>query len=65
MVITFNAIAGHTYRLERATELAEDTDWQSVAGVADLTPGATGSAQFTDVGGANLGRAFYRVGLLP
>jgi uncharacterized repeat protein (TIGR03803 family) len=64
IVVTYDATAGRTYRLERKLAVT-DPAWQSISGVADVTAGSTGSAQFTDSGGANLGKAFYRVRLLP
>jgi subtilisin family serine protease len=64
MVINFYAAAGKTYRLERKIEIT-DASWQSIPGVADLTPAATGPAQITDPGGASQTKAFYRVRWLP
>jgi uncharacterized delta-60 repeat protein len=62
-VVTFDAVIGSTYRLERKLSLA-DANWQSIAGVSDLTANAT-VAQFTDPNALSLGKAFYRVRLLP
>jgi uncharacterized delta-60 repeat protein len=64
IVIKFDANAGKTYRLERKLALS-DANWQSIPGVADLTPANSGPAQFTDPGALSLGKAFYRVRLLP
>jgi uncharacterized delta-60 repeat protein len=62
-VVTFDAVIGSTYRLERKLSLA-DANWQSIAGVSDQTATAT-VAQFTDPNALSLGKAFYRVRLLP
>ena len=63
-LITFSALAGRTFRLERKLHL-HDATWESVTGVADLTVNHNGLAQFTDPGARTLGRAFYRVRMLP
>jgi uncharacterized delta-60 repeat protein len=62
-VVTFDAVIGSTYRLERKLSLA-DANWQSIPGVSDQTATAT-VAQFTDPNALSLGKAFYRVRLLP
>jgi hypothetical protein len=64
IVITFNGVAGKTFRLERKDALT-DTSWSNIAGVADVTPPTTGNAQHTHPSGALAPRAFYRVRLLP
>ncbi|MEY2546344.1 MAG: hypothetical protein QOG48_1461, partial [Verrucomicrobiota bacterium] len=62
--VIFDAYVGYTYRLERKLALT-DADWQRIHEVPDLTVAATGPAQFTDPNALSLGRAFYRVRLLP
>jgi serine protease AprX len=64
MAVNFYAAAGKTYRLERKLEITDAT-WQSIPGVADLTPGTTGTAQIIDLDGASQTKAFYRVRWLP
>jgi serine protease AprX len=64
MVISFYAAAGKKYRLERKSEIT-DGSWQSIPGVNDLTPGAAGTAQIVDPGGASQTKAFYRVRWIP
>ena len=64
IVITFDAVAANTYRLERKIDITQ-ADWQSIAGLADFTAGSTGSAQITDPNAISLGHAFYRVRLVP
>lgn len=59
IVVTFNAIQGDTYRLERKAEMT-DAAWQSIAGVNDFTASIT-PGQITHPGAINLGRAFYEV----
>ena len=54
---------GATYRLKRKLNITDST-WQSIAGVTDLSPGASGPAHITDPGAVSLGKAFYRVRLL-
>ncbi|MDQ2919441.1 MAG: hypothetical protein M3R10_06150 [Verrucomicrobiota bacterium] len=63
-VVSFNAVQGRSYRLERTLDLAAQ-NWQSVSGVADQSPGASGVSQFTDPNALVLGKAFYRVRVLP
>lgn len=63
VVVTFDAIAGKTYRLESTPNLA-NLDWQSVPGVSDFTAVNTGQAQFVQTNGTALGSAYYRVQLL-
>jgi len=64
LVITFEAVAYKTYRLERKLALT-DAFWQSIAGVADLTPQTTGITSIAHPGGASQAQGFYRVRLLP
>ena len=63
IVITFQAAQGATYSLERKLAITDPT-WQSISGVNDLTAINNGSAQITDPGGGNLGKAFYQVSLM-
>jgi hypothetical protein len=62
--VSFNAVAGRIYRLERKLEMT-DPSWQSIAGVSDLAAGSNGVAQISDPNAISLGKAFYRVRLLP
>ena len=64
IVVSFFAVAAKKYRLERKIDNVDAT-WQSIAGVSDLTAGATGTTQITDPGAVSLGKALYRVRLLP
>ena len=65
IVVTFDAIGGRTFRLERRSELNQGT-WEHIFGVDDLTPMNNGPAQIIDTSGPlSLGKAFYRVRLLP
>jgi fibronectin-binding autotransporter adhesin len=59
-VVTFNAAADRTFRLERRSDLNSGA-WQSIPGVSDVTPTANGPMPVTDPGAIPLGRAFYRV----
>jgi probable HAF family extracellular repeat protein len=63
ITVTFDAIAGKTYRLEWTATLT-NPNWQSVPGVADVTAPSTGQAQFVQSNGATFGKEFYRVRLL-
>jgi hypothetical protein len=64
-VVTFGtALAGKGYRLERKDALAPAA-WNSITGVADLTPTTTGSAQITDQNGASTTKRFYHIRVLP
>jgi hypothetical protein len=63
VTVHFNADAHRTYRLQRKANL-NDTSWQSVDGVADLTTSGSGAALLTDPNGTSADHAFYRVGLL-
>ena len=65
IVITFQGVAGTTFRLERKATLDGTTIWQSVGGVNDKTPASDGPTQFTDPNAASLGHAFYRVRAVP
>jgi T5SS/PEP-CTERM-associated repeat protein/autotransporter-associated beta strand protein len=64
VAITYNATGGKTYRLERKLAITDAT-WQSIAGVSDSAPTVNGPSTFTDPGAIGLGKAFYRVRLLP
>jgi uncharacterized delta-60 repeat protein len=61
--ISFDAVAGNTYRLEYKDELT-DPDWQQVSGVNDFAASATGTAQFVD-STSSLSQRAYRVRLVP
>jgi probable HAF family extracellular repeat protein len=63
IIVTFDAIANKTYRLESTTTLSPP-NWQTVPGVADITAATTGPAQFVQTNGATSGKAYYRVQLL-
>ena len=41
VVVTFDAVAGHTYRLQQTTDVT-NPNWQSVAGVSDFVANVTG-----------------------
>lgn len=62
--VTFQAVQGETYRLERKLKITEPV-WQNIPGLADLTATANGATSITDVGAVALGQAFYRVNFLP
>ena len=65
IVVTFQAIQGVSYRLERKSAITDST-WNSISGVADLTAASNGPAQITDTTDPiSLGKAFYHVVLLP
>jgi hypothetical protein len=64
IVITFEAMQGRSYRLERKLAMTDAT-WQCISGVADFTAANNGAAQITDPGAISLGTAFYHVRLLP
>jgi hypothetical protein len=64
IAVTFAATTAETYRLERKLDLT-DASWQSISGVSDFTAVNNGPAQIIDPGAVSLGRAFYRVRLLP
>ena len=61
IVVSFFAVAGKTYRLERKIDNVDAT-WQTVS---NLTPASTGLTQITDPNAVSLGKALYRVRLLP
>jgi CSLREA domain-containing protein len=63
VVVTFDVSSNVSYRLERKLALPDAT-WQSIPGANPFTSQGEGSAQITDPGAANLGRAFYRVEML-
>ena len=64
IVVSFEGVADRTYRLERKSAMT-DPSWQSIPGVNDLTLPASGATEIADPGAIDLGRAFYRVSLLP
>ena len=64
IVVTFEATQTKSYRLERKLALTDST-WQNNFGVNDLIAASSGPAQITDPGAVSLGKAFYRVRLLP
>ncbi len=64
ILVTYDATGGKTYRLERKAALT-DPMWLPITGVNDQTPLANGPATFTDPGAVSLGKAFYRVSVLP
>ena len=64
IVVSFFAVAGKTYRLERKIDNVNAT-WQSIPGVSDLAAAVTGVTQITDPAAVSLGKALYRVRLLP
>ncbi len=65
IVVTYNATGGKTYRLERKLAVTDAT-WNAIPGVGDQTPAVNGPTQFgPDSGALSLGKAFYRVRLLP
>lgn len=61
IVITFEAVKGASYRLERKLAFTS-ASWDKIGN--DLAPEA-GPAVFTDTGGASVPQAIYRVRLLP
>lgn len=63
IIVTFDALAGNTYRLERKLDLT-DPSWQSIPGLGDLIINGTGPAQLTHTNGASFGKAFYHIRLL-
>ncbi|HWD21335.1 MAG TPA: hypothetical protein VHB20_18860 [Verrucomicrobiae bacterium] len=63
VIVTFDAVAGKTYRLQQTSDLAHP-NWQDVAGVGDVSPATTGPAQFTIPNGFTAANAYYRVRLL-
>jgi hypothetical protein len=65
ILITFDAVAGNRYRLERKSDISDpNATWQSIVGLADVMA-TSSSAQVTDPNALSLGKAFYRVRLLP
>lgn len=62
IVITFNGVANKTFRLDRKEPITQ-TSWTDLG--IQVTPGTTGYTPITHVGGASLGRGFYRVRLVP
>src|SRR5205085_6158353 len=47
VVVTFQAVQGVTYRLERKLNITDAT-WQIIPSVGDITAGVAGPTQFTD-----------------
>jgi Cysteine-rich secretory protein family len=64
IVVTFTAVSGRSYRLERKHDLTDPT-WQSIAGVSDFHAVSNGTAPITDPNAISQGQEFYRVRLLP
>jgi len=63
-LVSFTAVEGSTYRLERKADLT-GSNWDGIDGIDDVTADATGSCQITDSSVIGLDQAFYRVRLLP
>ena len=64
VIISFTGVSGKTFRLERKGTLS-DAAWESIPGLADLTPTFNGAAQIIHPGGLSSQQSFYRVSLLP
>ncbi len=65
ITVTFKGSFGATYRLERTLSLSSP-NWQSIPGVNDLTVTSRLNSHITDTTGPiGLGKAFYRVRLIP
>lgn len=64
IVVSFSAVNGRSYRLERKPNLINST-WQSIDGVSDFHATSDGTAQITDPDVTGQGQEFYRVRLLP
>ena len=60
VIVTFAAVSGKSYELQRSTSM-QPTSWQTVG---SATAGGV-SAQITDAGAASLTQIFYRVRALP
>jgi hypothetical protein len=60
IVVTFQAVAGHVYRIERSSSLVSP-DWASITNVQNVTAGTGGIGQFTDPNGGSVGNAYYRL----
>lgn len=58
------AILSKTYRLER-TSVVTNSNWNSIQGLADITPTFTGTGRVTNSGGATFPQSFYRIRVLP
>ena len=63
IIVTFQAVAGAKYRLQRRDGLTSGT-WATVAGVSDITAATTQAIQFTHPGGGSDPTAYYRVVLV-
>jgi hypothetical protein len=64
LAVTFDALAGETYRLERALDLAS-ANWEAAPGAADFPAVSDGSAQMIDHEALVQAGAYYRLRLLP
>lgn len=62
-VVSFQAIAGETYRLEAMSDMSANS-WADVASVDDITAATTGPQQFVNPGEASATQGFYRVRLI-
>jgi uncharacterized delta-60 repeat protein len=63
-VVTFDAVAGNTYRLEHKNGLT-DNSWTRATSGPDLTASKTGPARLTDPGADGSVKRIYRVRLVP
>lgn len=64
IIVSVEVVQGKTYRLERKLSLI-DANWQSIPGVLDLLATGNDTESIADPNALNLGKAFYRVRLLP
>jgi hypothetical protein len=55
---------GKTYRLQRKSDIT-DASWQSLPGVGDLIATGNDTESITDPNALSLGKAFYRITVLP
>jgi hypothetical protein len=62
--VTFQAVGGVTYRLERKVTLS-DPGWHSIPGVPDFVASTTSTAQAADANTGGVQLAFYRVSVVP
>jgi CSLREA domain-containing protein len=60
IVVTFQGVATHVYRIERSSSLISP-NWASIPNVGNVTAKTDGSGQFTDPNGGSLGHAVYRL----
>jgi len=63
-VVTFDAVAGNTYRLEYKNGLT-DNSWTRATSGPDLTASKTGPVRLTDPGADGSVKRIYRVRLVP